>query len=227
MNKPSHKKIYKIIFLITGLLLLLLVLFQLRRIYPYSLSNLFGTPKIQLINNPQTPGEKIVNGAKQEVIHQVRYDSAYFKIPYPNGDVPSDRGACTDVIIRGLRNAGYDLQQLIHEDMQHHFDLYPKKWKLDHTDPNIDHRRIPNHLIYFSRFGKKLPVSTQGVNLKSWQPGDFVYWSFTPVGPQHCGVISIERNAKGVPLVIHNAGPVAVQEDALNRWKIIGHYRYP
>src|SRR5688500_15670957 len=74
---------------------------------------------------------------KQKVI----YDPGYFKIPYPNGDVPPGKGVCTDVIIRTYRKLGVDLQKEVHEDMKNNFALYPKNWGLKTTDRNIDHRR--------------------------------------------------------------------------------------
>jgi len=191
------------------------------RIVPPAVSD-----SISLIEDPRTAAGKIVNGAKAEAIRQVRYDPSYVPIPYPNGDVPKDQGACTDVIVRALRNAGYDLQKLIHEDMTAHFAAYPRNWGLSAPDSNIDHRRVPNQIAYMKRHGLELPKSTTGEAAKSWRAGDLVYWNLTP-GVTHCGVISDERNEDGLPLVIHNIGPVASQQDCLTSWPIIGHFRYP
>jgi len=118
--------------------------------------------EVRLIENPQMAAEKIVNGAKQEVNKGVRYNASYLQIPYPNGDVPSDRGACTDVIVRALRNAGYDLQKLIHKDMSRNFKLYPQTYGLSKPDSNIDHRRVPNQMTYLRRHGLELPKSVNG-----------------------------------------------------------------
>jgi len=85
---------------------------------------------------------KIVEGAKLQCDPPAHYDASYRSIPYPNGDVASDRGACTDVVIRALRHAGYDLQKLIHEDIKKHLADYPKHG--ERPDPNIDQRRVPN-----------------------------------------------------------------------------------
>lgn len=186
-----------------------------------------STTGLELIKNPKTSAEKIVNGAKIQAIDRVRYDAAYLTIPYPNGDVPKDQGACTDVVVRALRSAGYDLQKLIHEDMSAHFSLYPQKWGMRGPDSNIDHRRVPNHITFMKRFGRSLPLATEGEAAKTWKAGDLVYWTLTPSSLTHCGVISNERNAHGIPLVIHNIGPTARQEDCLNSWRIIGHFRYP
>jgi uncharacterized protein YijF (DUF1287 family) len=182
---------------------------------------------LRLIRHPKTAADKIVNGAKMEAIRKVRYDASYLTIPYPNGDVPKDQGACTDVIVRALRNAGYDLQKLMHEDMAGHFSLYPQQWHMSGPDSNIDHRRVPNHIAFMKRFAKQLPLSTGGEDAKTWQPGDLVYWTLTPTNLTHCGVISNDRNADGLPLVIHNIGPVTRQADCLTSWRIIGHFRYP
>lgn len=181
---------------------------------------------ITLIPHARTTPSKIVNGAKLEAIHSVRYDPTYISIPYPNGDVPKDQGACTDVIVRALRHAGFDLQKLMHEDMLKHFDAYPHKWGLNAPDSNIDHRRVPNHIAFMKRFALELPTSTDGNTARTWQPGDLVYWNLTPT-MTHCGVISNDRDADGLPLVIHNIGPVATQQDCLKSWPIIGHFRYP
>lgn len=193
----------------------------------YKISPPAASHEITLIEHPRTAAQKIVNGAKQQAIDQVRYDASYLQIPYPNGDVPKNRGACTDVIVRALRNAGYDLQKLMHEDMARHFRLYPQQWHMAGPDSNIDHRRVPNHIAFMKRFAKSLPCSTGGENLKTWKPGDLVYWRLAPTSLTHCGVVSDEKNADGLPLVIHNIGPTARQEDCLDSWPIIGHFRYP
>jgi uncharacterized protein YijF (DUF1287 family) len=183
--------------------------------------------EVTLIAHPRTTADRIVNGAKEQVLHGVHYDAAYAAIPYPNGDVPADRGACTDVIVRALRGAGYDLQQLIHEDMERDFDAYPKLWGLTQPDANIDHRRVPNHIAFMKRHGQTLPLSTSGAAAATWQPGDLVYWKLAFSGATHCGVLSNDRGRDGLPMVIHNIGPVTSQEDCLTRWQIIGHFRYP
>jgi len=166
----------------------------------------------------------IVIGAREEVKKGTRYDASYQVISYPGGDVSPDRGACTDVVIRALRWAGLDLQQLIHEDMAENFALYPQNWGLTGPDPNIDHRRVPNQMTFFQRHGLSLTCQVED-HLDEWQWGDIVYWRFDN-GEEHCGVISDRKNPSGRPLVIHNAG-IAVEEDCLERWEITGHFRYP
>lgn len=182
--------------------------------------------KLTLIANPRTPAEKIVNGAKNEVNRGVRYDPSYIRISYPGGDVPPDQGACTDVIIRALRNAGCDLQKLIHEDMQRNWRLYPHRYGSSRPDSSIDHRRVPNHLAFMRRFAMELPASAKGASLATWKPGDLVYWRLWGTC-DHCGVISNETGPGGRPLVIHNIGPTATQTDCLDSWQITGHFRFP
>lgn len=171
----------------------------------------------------KTP-DLVLLGARHEVNNKTRYDASYMAISYPGGDVPPDYGACTDVVVRAFRNAGIDLQQLIHEDMKKNFNLYPQNWGHRGPDPHIDHRRVPNQVRFFERHGISLTLEVEG-NLDQWQWGDVVYWRF-PDGRDHCGIISDRTRRDGVPLVIHNAG-LTREEDCLLRWEITGHFRYP
>jgi uncharacterized protein YijF (DUF1287 family) len=154
---------------------------------------------------------------------QVTYDPAYFSISYPNGDVPKDKGVCTDVVIRAYRKMGIDLQKEVHEDMKKNFGLYPKKWKLTKTDTNIDHRRVPNLMTFFSRFGTVLTTTTES---KDYKPGDIVCWDLGK-GITHIGIVSNKRSGDGKRYqIIHNIGAGQVLQDCLFSYKIIGHYRY-
>jgi len=166
----------------------------------------------------------ILLGARAEAKNQTHYDASYAVIAYPGGDVPEDSGACTDVVIRAFRNAGIDLQQLIHEDMAKNFDIYPQNWGLDGPDANIDHRRVPNQVVFFKRYGLSLGLNPEE-NPDEWQWGDVIYWRFIN-GDEHCGIISDRRTSDGIPLVIHNAG-ICTEEDSLLRWEITEHYRFP
>jgi uncharacterized protein YijF (DUF1287 family) len=168
---------------------------------------------------------RIVNRAKSEVRLGVVYDAAYRKILYPGGDVPPDRGACTDVVIRSLRSAGFDLQTLIHRDMLRNQSHYAPGRRDSGLDSNIDHRRVPNQRAFMKYHATVLPVETSGAAKKSWQPGDIVYWKLEN-GLDHCGVVSNCIGQSGLPMVIHNLAQAA-QEDVLTTWKITGHYRFP
>ncbi|MCC5922522.1 MAG: DUF1287 domain-containing protein [Crocinitomicaceae bacterium] len=153
----------------------------------------------------------------------VVYDPAYRSIAYPMGDVPENTGVCTDVVIRAYRKLGMDLQQLVHEDMRAHFSLYPNKWGLSRPDKNIDHRRVPNLMVFFERFGTALPISN---NPAHFLPGDIVCWQLDR-GMTHIGVVSnLKSNDRKRHLIIHNIGAGQVTEDMLFRFPIIGHYRY-
>jgi uncharacterized protein YijF (DUF1287 family) len=162
------------------------------------------------------------NAKKQTTVTRL-YDPAYVSLRYPNGDVPMDRGVCTDVVIRALRASGVDLQKNVHEDMRQNFRAYPKKWGAKRPDSNIDHRRVPNLQTYFRRHGKSLPVTQ---NPSDYRPGDVVSWKL-PNGLDHIGVVDDTAVAgRNRYAVIHNIGRGAEQEDILFAWKITGHYRY-
>ena len=169
---------------------------------------------------------KILAGAKSQI--GTRYDASYQTISYPMGDVAASKGACTDVVIRALRSAGFDLQQRIHDDISARFDAYPKTWGLDAPNTNIDHRRVPNQMVYFAKYGRELPRATTGAALKSWQVGDIVYWNTgnSDNTRLHTGIVSDTRDWRGLTYVIHN-GNVCIEDDALDRWPIIGHFRFP
>ncbi len=172
----------------------------------------------------RTTEDLILLGAREEAEKRTKYDASYKALSYPGGDVAVDRGACTDVVIRAFRNADIDLQVLIHEDMKKNFEIYPHRWGLTGPDKNIDHRRVPNQMCFFDRFGKSLTLEVKG-HLDEWQWGDVVYWRF-PDGSEHCGIISDIKDNKDIPLVIHNTS-IAREERRLLAWEIIGHYRYP
>ena len=173
---------------------------------------------------PLTPLQaKIVGGAKAQLGDA--YDASYRVIPYPNGDPPAGRGACTDVVVRSLRAGGFDLQALVHDDMTRHWDRYPHAWGLARPDSNIDHRRVPNLAVFFRTHGKTLSNSVTPQTLPTWQPGDIVCWKM-PGGGDHTGLISDRRDTSGIPLVIHNLG-LCREQDVLTAWTIAGHYRYP
>jgi uncharacterized protein len=154
----------------------------------------------------------------------VHYDPSYFSIPYPNGDIPKEKGVCTDVIIRAYRKAGIDLQQRVHEDMKEHFHLYPKIWGLISTDRNIDHRRVPNLMTFFARNGTSLKLSSVA---EDYQPGDIVTWILNS-GVPHIGILVNRKSKDGVRnMVVHNIGNGQEITDCLFIYKITGHYRYP
>ena len=153
----------------------------------------------------------------------VIYDPAYFSIPYPGGDVPANRGVCTDVVIRAYRRLGIDLQKEVHEDMKANFAKYPNLWGLTKTDTNIDHRRVPNLMLFFSRRGTSLPITDRQ---EDYLTGDIVCWRLGN-GATHIGIV-VDRQAafSGRPMIVHNIGFGQNRADCLFDWEIIGHYRY-
>ena len=154
---------------------------------------------------------------------KVTYDPSYFSIDYPNGDVPSDKGVCTDVVIRAYRKIGIDLQKNVHEDMKVNFSAYPKIWGLKTTDKNIDHRRVPNLMTYFKRKGAEKPISDKA---KDYLPGDIVCWNLGGA-ITHIGIVVDKKTKDGKRnLIVHNIGGGQVLADCLFDYKIIGHYRY-
>lgn len=169
-----------------------------------------------------------VAAARERTHHVVRYDPAYVRIAYPGGDVPADTGVCTDEVIRSYRTVGIDLQREVHEDMEEHLAAYPRMWNasrntLPRTDTNIDHRRVPNLMVFFSRKGKSLPVST---NVADYHPGDLVTWNLGG-GITHIGIVVDQKSPEtGRYLIVHNIGQGPQMEDVLFSWRIIGHYRY-
>lgn len=169
--------------------------------------------------------KKLVAAAEERLHHVVRYDPAYVRIPYPGGDVPGDTGVCTDEVIRSYRAVGIDLQKEVHEDMEKNFSAYPqqRRWLLSHPDTNIDHRRVPNLMIFFSRKGESLAVTK---NTADYLPGDIVTWDLGGNVP-HIGIVVNEKSAEsGRHMIVHNIGQGPKREDVLFAWKITGHYRY-
>lgn len=211
---------------LAGLMLMVLLARGCRHQTGSGLSGRHGSfGELALIENPRTPAEKIVNGAKEQVIRGVTYNAEYRTIPYPDGDVPADQGACTDVVIRALRATGCDLQKLIHEDKRAHPSRYPRYPGQPGLDPSIDHRRVPNQIAFMKAHALELPIAIAGRAMRTWQPGDIIYVKLFGT-MDHCGVLSNDRGSNGLPLVIHNAG-MAAQEDRLGAWLIIRHFRYP
>ena len=164
----------------------------------------------------------LITAAREQIGVTVAYDPAYRTIPYPDGDVPPDRGVCTDVIIRALRRAHrIDLQKLVHTDMHARFAEYPRNWHLTRPDPNIDHRRVPN-LQTFLR--KHALVIDDIVHVEAFLPGDLVT-SMLPGNLPHIMIVSDQKAHDGTPLVIHNIGRGTQEEDYLFRYPMTAHYR--
>jgi uncharacterized protein YijF (DUF1287 family) len=199
-------------------------MFYLKKYWGFTLIFLliFGAQTNSLAQQP-TFTSKLSNAAISLTKNAVVYDPTYFKISYPMGDVPTGKGVCTDVVIRAYRKLNIDLQRLVHEDMVLHFNIYPKRWGLKKTDTNIDHRRVPNLMVFFNRFGRSLPRTLVPTD---YHTGDIVCWDLGG-GTTHIGIVIENRSKDGKRhLIVHNIGGGQVMEDCLFNWKIIGHYRY-
>lgn len=169
------------------------------------------------------PGPKLVEAARGQVGVTLTYDPAYVTLKYPGGDVPRDRGVCTDVIVRAFRDGlSKDLQQLLHEDMKGSFSAYPKQWGLSKPDKNIDHRRVLNLQAFFKRKGCSLAVTKDPADFK---PGDLVTCTVPPNLP-HIMIVSDRKADDGTPLVFHNIGSGAREESVLFTYPHTGHYRW-
>ena len=200
------------------------------RLVVIALLGMFLQPAVAQ-TNPTKPNPraefltKLVAAAIERTNHQVRYVSAYVAIPYPGGDVPADTGACTDEVIRSYRAVGVDLQKEVYEDMVKNFSAYPHQWRwlARRPDRNIDHRRVPNLMFFFSRKGESLPITKR---TEDYSPGDIVTWDLGG-GITHIGIVVDQKLPGGQRfMMVHNIGEGPKMEDVLFGWKIIGHYRY-
>ena len=170
--------------------------------------------------------EDIIQGARADVENKSRYKDAYYRGGYP----PEDEGVCTDVIWRAFRNSGYELKELIDEDIEKNTEEYKRVTESGGPDPNIDFRRIPNLVVFFDKYAVRLTneiLPGNKENLYQWQGGDIVVFGGRI---KHIGIISDKRNKDGVPYLIHNSGPYPQEEDSLLYWNSISeitrHYRW-
>ena len=167
---------------------------------------------------------KLVEAAGRQLGETIYYDPAYVRLDYPGGDVPRDRGVCTDVIVRAYRDGlGLDLQVLVHEDMKRNFGAYPQLWGMAGPDRNIDHRRVPNLRTFLRRKGAELGPSADAADFK---PGDLVS-QLLPGNLAHIVIVSDLMSEDGAaPMVIHNIGAGVRRENRLFEFEITGRYRF-
>lgn len=154
---------------------------------------------------------------------KTEYDPSYFVIDYPNGDIPAHLGVNADVVIRAYRKVGIDLQKEVHEDMLKNIAAYDiEQWSQTEPDTNIDHRRVPNLKVFFSRNGIELPIDQ---NNETYKVGDIVIWLMDK-NKLHIGIVTDEKSPYGTPLVVHNSTSGQRLQNVLFHFEIIGHYRY-
>lgn len=174
----------------------------------------FNIPDIISNNDKDNDGiddyTDILEGAIAYVQKKPKYKSKYYSTGFPNDNY----GVCTDVVAFAFLNAGYNLQELVNEDIINNKETY----NIDNIDKNIDFRRVKNLKIFFDRNSTSL--TTDISNYKEFQKGDIIIF------PKHIAIISDKRNKKGIPYIIHNNGNHRYIEDALSRYEIIGHYRW-
>jgi uncharacterized protein YijF (DUF1287 family) len=183
-------------------------------IYLYTVSSSFGQANFY---------SKLADSSLTLTKQIVKYDPAYVQIKYPMGDVAANKGVCTDVVIRAYRKLNIDLQKEVHEDMHANFAKYPKIWGRTETDKNIDHRRVPNLMTFFTRNGIVKQITKVA---KDYLPGDVVCWNLGGA-VTHIGIVSNKKSFDNKRyLIVHNIGRGQVLEDCLFKFKIIGHYRY-
>jgi len=165
---------------------------------------------------------RLIAAAERQVGQTVIYDPAYVRLAYPGGDVPRERGVCTDVVVRAYRDGlGLDLQKLVHEDMARAFSAYPRTWGLRGPDRNIDHRRVPNLETFFRRKGADLAFAGPA----DFRPGDLVTQRL-PGNLPHIGVVTHRRAPSGRLKVAHNVGAGTRVEDVLAEWPLHGRFRF-
>jgi len=188
---------------------------------------LLPPPEATIVNGTKkaiSKRDRFILGAVTQYGVTTKYDGAYKKLAYPNGDVDITTGVCTDVIIRAFRSVEIDLQQDIHRDMKRYFRKYPKKWNLKRPDSNIDHRRVPNMVVYFQRQGYKIPLAKQA-DLSNYLPGDLVVWRIRNE-LTHIGIVSDQKvPATSRYYIIHNPFQGVEISDWLVEFEIINHFR--
>lgn len=175
-------------------------------------------------------GERLASAALQQTKTPVVFDDTYRQISYPNGDIPADRGRAEDVVVRGFRAVGTDLQQLVHEDMEKNFREYPQFFGGSAPDPSIDHRRAANLKQFFERKGETLTTSR---NPAEYLPGDIVILSHPGTRTDASGQIEMHiaivvpgpAEHAGEPWLVHNLDSTPKWENVLLDYQILGHYR--
>lgn len=156
----------------------------------------------------------ILNNVRTYIAKKPKYKSKYYETGYPDDEY----GVCTDVVANGLKDAGYDLKELVNEDIINN----KEKYNIEVIDKNIDFRRVRNLDVYLKN--NSISLTKDLSQIEEWQGGDIIVFK------DHIGIISDKRNKKGIPLLIHHANPLQVnyEEDVLELYGqdyIIGHYR--
>lgn len=216
----SKKKIAILTAVLVGMVVLAGGIFASRyqRTSDERLPDRYGTEIARLQSSEDKDGDgiddqtDILQGALAYVSTHPKYKSRYYQTGYPNDGY----GVCTDVVAYALKNAGYDLMELVAQDIEKN----PDGYDIDQPDQNIDFRRVRNLKVYFA--DTAIPLTTELTEPEQWQGGDIVIFE------SHIGIVSDRRNADGIPYVIHHNDPFqkTYEQDILqSREDIVGHYR--
>lgn len=174
---------------------------------------------------------RMVQCAERQVGHAVRLSTRYHAMSYPWGDLPSHLGSSPDLLVRCLRDAGIDLQQMVHVDRTNHPRRYPLHlWTQTRPDRSIDHRRLANLHAFFKTYASSLPTAADTVERCTvFQPGDIVFWAIdnSLEHPKLAGIVSDRRDSQGVPLVATLVPSERYMTDhhRINEWPIASHFR--
>ena len=215
-----NKKIFFLISIILILIIFIIVLLYKTNIIPHKqyTNKDFGIEeyisKVDKDNDEIDDQTDILNSAKEYIYTKPKYKSKYYATGYPDDEY----GVCTDVVAFALKKSGYDLMELVNEDIINN----KEKYDIDAIDKNIDFRRVKNLDVYFKN--NSISLTTDLSNIEEWQGGDIIVFK------EHIGIISDKRNKNGVPFLIHHAypGQINYEEDILELYDkdyIIGHYR--
>jgi uncharacterized protein YijF (DUF1287 family) len=161
--------------------------------------------------------QRFIEAARSQVGVTLSYNPEYVRLKFPMGDIPLSKGVCTDVLVRAFRGVGIDLQERIYRHKKAHPKLYKGLYYTDRLDPNIDHRRVKNIQAYLAARGYRVR--------DRFRPGDIVVWKLPGSNLDHIGICSDRLNRDGEPLIIHNVGAGAKEEDVLRAYRIMDHFR--
>lgn len=166
-------------------------------------------------------------GAHKVLLNADHYDGRYVALTYPMGDPPRSIGVCTDVVVRALRNAGYDLQRAVAQDIAAAPRAYPM---IKRPNPSIDHRRVKT-LVPFLRRHHERHAAAWSDAADPFRPGDVLLMDTFPdrPGADHIGLVADRDAEPGRPLVVNNwtDGTVSSMMDLLAFVPVTERFRLP
>ena len=215
-NFRKNLKIKLPVYIILGVIVLSFFLYEFEVIPHPSFDNAYFhittyQSQVDQDNDDVDDQTDILQNTKAYLSTKPKYKSKYYSTGYPDDEY----GVCTDVVAFALLNAGYDIKNLLYEDVLANQEAY----NITNIDKNIDFRRVKNLQVYLARNAISLP--TDFSDLSAWQGGDIVVFE------RHIGIVSGKRNYKGIPFLLHHANPYQIryEEDVLEKYTIVGHYR--